>query len=77
MERAAATLALAEELNRRVPRDVQALVACAWRRDGFEVVAPVPAGWRPRGVAARFADAFGRPLIVVPSQVPTSPVPLV
>jgi exopolyphosphatase/guanosine-5'-triphosphate,3'-diphosphate pyrophosphatase len=71
VERAAATLALAEELNRRVPRDVPAPVSCAWRRDGFEVVAPVADGWRPRGVAARFAEAFGQPLIVVPSQVPT------
>jgi exopolyphosphatase/guanosine-5'-triphosphate,3'-diphosphate pyrophosphatase len=75
VERAAATLALAEELNRRVPRDAPAPVSCAWRRDGFEVVAPVPAGWRPRGVAARFVEAFGRPLIVVPSQVVANPVP--
>lgn len=75
VERAAATLALAEELNRRVPRDAPAPVSCAWRRDGFEVVAPVPAGWRPRSVAARFVEAFGRPLIVVPSQVGAHPVP--
>jgi exopolyphosphatase/guanosine-5'-triphosphate,3'-diphosphate pyrophosphatase len=72
--RAAATLALAEELNRRVPRDARAPVSCTWRRDGFEVVAPVPAGWKPRGVATRFTEAFGRPLIVVPAAVAADPV---
>lgn len=75
VERAAATLALADELNRRVPRDAPAPVSCAWRRDGFEVVAPVPDGWRPRGVASRFAVAFGHPLIVVPSRIAADAVP--
>ena len=77
VERAAATLALAEELNRRIVPGAQAPVSCTWRRDGFEVVAPVPAGWKPRGVAGRFAEAFGRPLIVVPTEVVANPVPLV
>jgi exopolyphosphatase / guanosine-5'-triphosphate,3'-diphosphate pyrophosphatase len=73
--RAATTLALADELNRRIPRDAPAPISCNWLRDGFEVVAPVPGGWRPRAVGDRFAQVFGRPLIVVPTQVGASPVP--
>jgi exopolyphosphatase/guanosine-5'-triphosphate,3'-diphosphate pyrophosphatase len=69
VERAAATLALSDELNRRIPRDAAATVSCTWSRDGFEVAAPVPAGWKPRGVADRFAQAFARALIVVPNDV--------
>jgi exopolyphosphatase/guanosine-5'-triphosphate,3'-diphosphate pyrophosphatase len=76
VERAAATLALADELNRRILPGAPAPVSCTWRRDGFEVVAPVPAGWKPRGVADRFAAAFGRPLIVVPTEVVANPLPL-
>jgi hypothetical protein len=34
-------------------------------RGGFEVVAPVPDGWRPRGVANRFRKVYGKPLLVV------------
>lgn len=70
VERAASALALADELHRRIPRDAHASVSCSWLRDGFEVVAPVPAGWQPRGVAERFQQAFGRPLLVVPLETP-------
>jgi exopolyphosphatase / guanosine-5'-triphosphate,3'-diphosphate pyrophosphatase len=70
VDRAAATLALADELNRRIPRGAPAPIACRWLRDGFEVTAPVPARWRPRGVAERFSEAFGRPLLVIPSGSP-------
>jgi exopolyphosphatase/pppGpp-phosphohydrolase len=73
-ERGAAALSLADELNRRIAPDAPAPVSCSWRRDGFEVVAPVPSSWRPRGVADRFAEAFGRPLIVVPAELSTRPV---
>ncbi|MGZ4148758.1 MAG: Ppx/GppA phosphatase family protein [Actinomycetota bacterium] len=65
VERAASVLALADDLNRRIPVDDLGKVACQWRRDRFEVVAPVPRGWRPRGVADRFAQAFGAPLEIV------------
>ena len=65
--RAATALALADELNRRIPRDVPPTLSCTIRPRGFEVVAPVPAGWRPRGVAGRFRRVFKRPLIVVPA----------
>lgn len=72
--RAATALALADELHRRIPRDRPAPLSCNWLRDGFEVVAPVPAGWRPRAVGDRFAQVFGRALIVVPTAVGSSPV---
>jgi exopolyphosphatase/guanosine-5'-triphosphate,3'-diphosphate pyrophosphatase len=75
IERAATALALADELNRRIPRAEPAPVSCNWLREGFEVVAPVPSGWRPRGVADRFAEVFGRPLIVVASELASNPVP--
>ena len=65
--RAATALALAEELNRRIPLDSPAPVSCNWLAGGFEVVAPVPAGWRPRRIAERFLRVFGRPLLVVPA----------
>jgi len=75
VERAAAALLLADELNRRIPPDTPAPVSCNWMRDGFEVVAPVPAGWRPRAVADRFSQIFGRALIVVASEVALRAVP--
>ncbi len=75
IERAATAVALADELNRRIPRNDPAPVSCNWLREGFEVVAPVPAGWRPRGVADRFSEVFGRPLIVVATELAANPVP--
>lgn len=75
VERAAAALTLAEELNRRIPHDAPAPVSGNWLRAGFEVVAPVPRGWKPRGVAERFAQVFGRPLIIVPTELATALFP--
>jgi exopolyphosphatase / guanosine-5'-triphosphate,3'-diphosphate pyrophosphatase len=66
--RAATALALADELNRRIPKDDPAPISANWLRGGFEVVAPVPGGWRPRGVAHRFRQVFGRPLLIVPTE---------
>jgi exopolyphosphatase/guanosine-5'-triphosphate,3'-diphosphate pyrophosphatase len=71
--RAATSLALADELNRRMHPDQPPILSCTLRPKGFEVVAPVPAGWRPRGVADRFRRVFGRPLIVVPSGTDEGP----
>jgi exopolyphosphatase/guanosine-5'-triphosphate,3'-diphosphate pyrophosphatase len=65
--KAASTLTLADELNRRIPPGAPAPLSCNWLRRGFEVVAPVPPGWHPRGVADRFHKVFGEPLIVVSS----------
>jgi exopolyphosphatase/guanosine-5'-triphosphate,3'-diphosphate pyrophosphatase len=66
--RAATALTLADELNRRIPPDSPAPLSCNWMRGGFEVVAPVPAGWHPRGVAHRFEKVFGRKLLVVANE---------
>jgi exopolyphosphatase/guanosine-5'-triphosphate,3'-diphosphate pyrophosphatase len=66
--RAATALTLAEELNRRIPPGAPAPISCNWMRGGFEVVAPVPPGWRPRGVARRFRSVFDADLLVVANE---------
>jgi exopolyphosphatase / guanosine-5'-triphosphate,3'-diphosphate pyrophosphatase len=63
--RAATALTLADELNRRIPQGVPTPISCNWMRAGFEIVAPIPEGWRPRSVASRFAKVFGTPLLMV------------
>jgi exopolyphosphatase/guanosine-5'-triphosphate,3'-diphosphate pyrophosphatase len=73
--RAATALALAEELNRRIPPGRAATITCNVLEGGFEVIAPVPPGWRPRGVADRFARVFGRPLLLVPTDSASGSVP--
>lgn len=70
--RAATALTLADELNRRIPAGAPAHISCNWMRGGFELVAPVPSGWRPRGVARRFRTVFDAELLVVANE--TSPV---
>jgi exopolyphosphatase/pppGpp-phosphohydrolase len=62
--RAATVLLLADELNRRIPPGRRAEISGSWAKKGFRVTAPVPAGWRPRGVADRFLQVFGRPLMI-------------
>jgi exopolyphosphatase/guanosine-5'-triphosphate,3'-diphosphate pyrophosphatase len=74
VERASTTLALADELNRRIAPSSPARIAASWTAEGFEVEAPVPPGWRPRGVAERFARIFGRPLLVTASAPAPHPV---
>ena len=66
--RAATALTLAEELNRRIPPGAPAPISCNWMRGGFEVVAPVPAGWRPRSVTRRFRSVFDADLLVVANE---------
>jgi exopolyphosphatase/guanosine-5'-triphosphate,3'-diphosphate pyrophosphatase len=66
--RAATALTIADELNRRIPRGAPAPITCNWMRGGFEVVAPVPSGWKPRGVARRFRSVFGSDLLVVANE---------
>jgi exopolyphosphatase/pppGpp-phosphohydrolase len=75
VRRAAVALALAEELNRRIPPGEPATLKCTWR-GRFEVEAPVPARWQPRAVADRFRAVFGANLSVVPAPDlrPVSPV---
>jgi exopolyphosphatase/guanosine-5'-triphosphate,3'-diphosphate pyrophosphatase len=74
IERASTTLALADELLRRIPPSASAQIACAWTAEGFEVHAQVPPAWRPRGVAERFGRVFGRPLLVVAADHAPRPV---
>ncbi len=69
--KAAAALTLADELNRRIPPGAPAPLSCNWLRSGFEVVAPVPPGWHPRGIATRFRKVFGQPLMVVANETAT------
>ena len=66
VRRAAVALALAEELNRRIPPREPAPLRCTWG-DRFEVEAPVPASWKPRSVAERFRAVFGARLSIVPA----------
>jgi len=66
--RAATALSLADELNRRIPPGTPAPISCNWLRGGFEVVAPVPSGWRPRGIARRFRSVFDADLLVVANE---------
>jgi exopolyphosphatase/guanosine-5'-triphosphate,3'-diphosphate pyrophosphatase len=62
--RAATVLALADELKRRIPPEQPAVIGCTWHPAAFVVQGPFPAGWRPRGVAERFRQVFGRQLHV-------------
>ena len=69
VRRAAIVLELAEELHRRIPRDEAAVVRCR-RGRRFEVEAPVPAPWHPRGVADRFFTVFRSRLEIVATPTP-------
>jgi exopolyphosphatase/guanosine-5'-triphosphate,3'-diphosphate pyrophosphatase len=69
VRRASVALELAEELHRRIPRDEVPVVRCRWGRR-FEVEAPVPAAWDPRGVADRFFAVFRSRLEIVASPTP-------
>jgi exopolyphosphatase/guanosine-5'-triphosphate,3'-diphosphate pyrophosphatase len=66
--RAATVLALADELKRRIPPTLPAVISCTWHPAAFVVEGAFPAGWRPRGVADRFRQVFGRPLHVLSSR---------
>ena len=66
--RAATVLALADELKRRIPHELPAIISCMWHPSAFVVEGPFPPGWRPRGVADRFRQVFGRPLHVLSSR---------
>ncbi|HEX5938441.1 MAG TPA: Ppx/GppA phosphatase family protein [Actinomycetota bacterium] len=69
VRRAAVALELAEELHRRIPRDEAPVVRCRPGRR-FEVEAPMPAPWDPRGVADRFRAVFQSRLEIVPAPTP-------
>lgn len=77
LRRAAAILALADEINRRIPSRRPAILSCTWRRGGFLLAGPFPPGWRPRRIGQRFGKVFGRPLVVMahPSGSALGPAP--
>lgn len=77
LRRAAAILALADEINRRIPSGRPAILSCTWRRGGFLLAGPFPPGWRPRRIGQRFGKVFGRPLVVMahPSGSALGPAP--
>ena len=58
VRRAAVALALAEELNRRIPPREPAPLRCTWGT-GSRSRPPVPASWKPRSVTERFRAVFG------------------
>jgi exopolyphosphatase/guanosine-5'-triphosphate,3'-diphosphate pyrophosphatase len=64
LERAAVLLALADEIEQRCPPPASIVVDGVIGKQGFVLTVPALAGWRPRGIAGRFARAFGRPLVV-------------
>lgn len=63
LDRGAVILALADEIEQRVPRGRAIVVSCRISR---EVVVSVPLlpSWRSRDLGQRFERAFGRPLVV-------------
>jgi exopolyphosphatase/guanosine-5'-triphosphate,3'-diphosphate pyrophosphatase len=73
--RAAISLALADELNRRIPSGRARPFACGWEDGRFAVRAPVSPGWRPGAVGRRFRAVFRIPLAIeaVPQEVQGPP----
>jgi exopolyphosphatase/guanosine-5'-triphosphate,3'-diphosphate pyrophosphatase len=73
--RAATVLALADELNRRIPTGDVASLSVRRVGNTVEIAVPVAAGWYPRGVERRFRHVFGAELSIaaqalVPSGAP-------
>jgi exopolyphosphatase/guanosine-5'-triphosphate,3'-diphosphate pyrophosphatase len=64
VRRAAALLALADDLEERCPRGQPVEVDCRVQKDEVVVKVKALAGWRPRTIGRRFERAFGRRLTV-------------
>ena len=62
--RAAALLALADDIEERCLPGAPMELQCESGRQEVKVTVPALAGWRPRGLAGRFERAFGRKLTV-------------
>jgi hypothetical protein len=65
VERAATLVALADDIEERCPPGTPLEVEVESGRQEVRVRVAALAGWRPRGLADRFAQAFGRKLTVV------------
>jgi exopolyphosphatase/pppGpp-phosphohydrolase len=66
VDRAATVLALADEVERRMPRGEAVSAERRDRRGTVVLSLPVPHEWQPVDVAARFHRVFGRALVVEP-----------
>ena len=64
LERAAVLLALADELDERLPPGRSPALACRPSRHTVEVSLPGLLAWRPGALERRFRRAFGRKLVV-------------
>jgi exopolyphosphatase/guanosine-5'-triphosphate,3'-diphosphate pyrophosphatase len=64
IERAAALLVLADDIEERCPDGGTITLDCRVRRDEVEVRVPELLAWRPRTMGRRFERAFGRSLVV-------------
>ena len=66
--RAATALTLADELNRRIPPGVRRADQLQLDARGLRGRRAGARGWHPRGVADRFEQVFGKPLLVVANE---------
>jgi exopolyphosphatase/guanosine-5'-triphosphate,3'-diphosphate pyrophosphatase len=66
LERAAVLLALADEITERTPPASRATLGCQVRGDQVVVSVKALPSWSVKGLADRFAGAFGRKLKVIP-----------
>lgn len=64
IERASVLLLLADDIVERCQRNRPIGLRCRIQKSQVVVSVPTLAGWRPRGLATRFDQAFGRRLIV-------------
>lgn len=69
VERGAVLLALADDVVERCPRGTPVSVRCRVGKRDVTVSVRGLAGWRPRKIGPRFAEAFGRVLTVRASRV--------
>jgi exopolyphosphatase / guanosine-5'-triphosphate,3'-diphosphate pyrophosphatase len=67
VSRAAVLLALADEVERRVPKGKPVSVQSQTGREGVVLAVPVPHDWEPVEIAGRFQRVFGRELLIEPS----------
>ena len=65
LDRGAVILALADEIEQRVPRGRPIAISCRVSRD-VKVSVPLLPAWRNRDLGQRFERAFGRPLVIRP-----------
>ena len=67
VSRAAVLLALADEVERRIPKGKPVSVQSQTGRGGVILAVPVPHDWEPVEIAGRFQRVFGRELLIQPT----------